>query len=413
MNAGNGSNPVDTVKADLIQQLQHPDPARRRSAIKALVQAHSTEAAAALEQVRQHDPLPELRGMAAKALRYLAALPLLSPTIPGLSPAAEAHYQAAHRLAREGHWHDAMHRLGMSLQQEPRLRDDEGLRHLAAALAGRPADEAVVLLADAQGRRLLAIEHLPARTGPPVFPLLSRRGALVALLLLVLLTQYIIPYTLRMAGGVLAVWNAQQWKQDERTLGNLSFYTVTPPGTPPAEGWPLLLALDEAAQPPERLLSLLAEPAAEAGVLLVVAHFPRYRRPHELHTSSSLQDLVELLYAELPLAAGPVLFGAGEGGEVASRYGQDYPLVPGGLVLSGATHIYPPPQARPDLYHIVIYGEFDPLLEGSSEHYVAFTDMSQWPQPLSYIVMGGVGSVLTPQHATLVIEALRQVHPAP
>jgi dienelactone hydrolase len=57
-----------------MNDLNHPDPARRKAAIIALGRSRERDALPTLKNIVQNDPVPELRGLAVQAVRHIQAL---------------------------------------------------------------------------------------------------------------------------------------------------------------------------------------------------------------------------------------------------------------------------------------------------------------------------------------------------
>ncbi len=152
---------------ELIQQLKHPDAARRRAAITALANSKDPAALPALAAVYRRDPDPALRELALKAGRFIRQhagsgpqTPVdaaSGPTPPPLEPAphevserdaelARGYLNAAMTHHTQGDKVRAIENLGKALSLNPKLGSDSFVENLVLTLTGRSVADAMPLL---------------------------------------------------------------------------------------------------------------------------------------------------------------------------------------------------------------------------------------------------------------------------
>lgn len=172
-----------------------------------------------------------------------------------------------YRIDRAG----AIKSLGIALELEVALAENEAVRTLAAAVTQLPADEALAVLADIKKREALILKYrksaasrgFSARTwlaiGVAVLVVFGAVG--------VFILPTIIPTLLQnLQGGLPQV--------ERRTLPDGGEYYVLPPaGRSPQTGWPALIIVHGEGQTGQQIISLLAVAAQSSSILLAAPTF--------------------------------------------------------------------------------------------------------------------------------------------
>lgn len=332
-------------------------------------------------------------------------LPSLRYLPPGSTILAENQIRAAQHLEKSGDWADALLHLGQVLEQAPSLANDPGVKWLASRLTGLEESRAVRLLQDRRQRRQWI--RLTAAPQPTRLTIRVSRVWVLTLLVMAMLLTYMIQGNRHIFSEALAVLRLQSYQSNLRTVDDLSYYLLAPTGEAPEGGWPVLIALHDQGDSAAAMLSVFADEAQRQQIVLIVPDLTQARLFGDEAATLVLDFILTAAAAEQPFPAeGPLLFGHGTGGEIASLYAQSFPFRVKGVVTSGATYLYPPPEQRPDLPYTVMYGSQDALLEGSSESFVTFADISRWPRPLNYLVIPGQGHEVGGEQARITFEVL-------
>lgn len=311
---------------------------------------------------------------------------------PAYHRRAEQALQRALRAQRQGAWHNALLWLGQALERDARLMQDATALQLAAQLTELEAERSVKLLADPTLRTQFILYHTKRQPMSLHLPLSTLLSVLVVvgLLFVVLVDNF---DAIRRA---INEFGRPAYAVDINSVAAVDYLTVLPDGDAPPQGWPMLLALPEDASGGRDLVNLLAPATREAGVLLAVAEFGIYP-PLGEEVATQLDVGVLFLGQLYPLAdGGPVVFGVGPGGELASLYTLTFPAR--GLATSSAPYIHPQERELPLL---LMYAQNDPLLD--SEAGIGFTDIREWDEPLDYVVLDGLSTAFDPEQIPLLM----------
>lgn len=222
------------MSEQLLEQLNHPDPARRKAAIQALARGEVRAALPRLAQMHRADPDAGVRDLALKAGRYIykktdrktetappaaspepatpptAAAPepaddsldiaALSPEPPpGRQPVSEAASDEAVAITRRavqlyqrGDRQGALFALGEALDLDPNLREHSLVRELAVELTGQDASSALTRLSDPTQRdRLTPTPQRSTGQRPAVRSGTPNYNLVIALALIILFLSVI------------------------------------------------------------------------------------------------------------------------------------------------------------------------------------------------------------------------------
>lgn len=316
-----------------IRDLNHPDESHRKRAVEALASSKDPRSAALLARVLQDDPSESVRALAREALEKhkRARDPLKLDDALDYLDAAE-HFLAAGALTEA----DVVLRRALAL--DPTLPDGahaEQVARLRQALTTQRADSLKGWRTRPKSNRVRALVMIAAIIG----------------LFLVLLAPPILRELLQLntLGGSLEV----------RQVGDVQYYLARPNVSPPATGYPLLVALPGLETTSTDLLNVFAPLASAADVLLVV--------PEYTLTLDSIDPLVQLdaVLGDVRAAytvdsRGAVLFGLDVGGDVATRYAKEYFGVVG-VAAAAAEDPALPPEDDTRIVYLMLYPTDDAL----------------------------------------------------
>jgi len=378
-------------------QLTYP-PHHRRKRIRQLARRGDHAAIQELREIAAHDPIPTLRQLAQKGLRYIRYQQQLhSP----YHPHAEKYLLEAYHHQLNDQRAEAIQYLGKALFKDPRLHHDNAVQQLADELIG--VENSIQRIGTpAELARTIQDISSPAR----VVHTVNIPGALITL---VFVCVYFVGYVLanyESSYSVLGQLQINQYRTEIRSLyAGMNYHLFYTDGEIPQGGYSVLVLLHEDGVPPDHLMRLFAQAARQNKLLIIAPEFGEYQYPYEQEVLPHLNQIIVAVSEEFPVnAAGALLFGFKEGGEIATLYAQEYPDHPGGIIASSAPYIYPSPDA--DMPFEIIYSYDDPLLPHFHDDEVVFTDMTRWDFPMNYLVIEGIGREVEQQQIDLAVDML-------
>jgi hypothetical protein len=313
------------------------------------------------------------------------------------------------RIDPQRNWADAVLWLGRAFDRDPRLTQDATARHLAHTLTDFSGQRATQIIADVRLRQELIRYHTTPQ-GHGLHELPFQR--LVLLFTLVFVATALFLGNVDEMRRVITDLFAPQAPPLKATIAGIDYLIREPAGEPPADGWPVLVALpggetDQSAADAARVMQLLTPISQNEGVLLIVPDtLSAVQADPERDTDALITQLDAGLaaladaYAFALHEAGPVLFGFAEGGALATLYAQTFPSM--GVVTSGATYLHAQDAETPVLF---MYGSGDAALtDVRSLQPDIFDDIREWQAPLDYIVLDGLPRILTLEQVPLIIE---------
>ena len=325
---------------------------------------------------------------------------------PHYSPEAELALLKAQTMADDGAWQNALFYLGQALRADTRLHYDASALALAETLTGQNPGVAMAQLSNPA----TCSQFIQSLVAPPARS--WQHNSMPVALLLVFITGLFVMLTLP-GSGTTPIALMQEFVQPSpegtvHTLGGIRYRLFIPQSRPPEQGWPALIALPRRGSPPDSLYSYLARSAQENSILLVVPEHRLYAEPLETSLLPGLNAIVRHTLSYYPVREeGAVLFGVAEGAEILSLYARQHPDFIAGLMTFSATFIHPPDPSYESVY---IYGQDDPLLEGSSDLNPNFAQMAEWQEALNYIVMENVGQTLNTSQLPFIIKFIKDFY---
>lgn len=384
----------------VLDDLRHPDPEQRRQAIIAVARQGNQDALPALDQITRLDPDSSLRELARKAIRHL------HKNQSGADPLGfdEAHRQfvlALQTYKKKGAV-AAAPVLAKALRLDPTLQEDELTMRIAAEATGLPAAEAVraLIYADQYGQMLR-----PDRGG---WRPQARRQPYKWLMILLFagVTVFLFLRT-GVFNSYIGSLQTQQWREHLRRDTGTAYYLFVPEGSPPPEGWGILVALHDFSYGADTLLPFFVEAAAEAGVILIVPNFGEYPFPFTELTTPAIDAIVQQVRREYRThPTGAVIFGYRLGGEIATMYAKDYYQV-AGVVTLGATELVLPPEDDEFIEYLLMFGEYDTNRSLLSERLVEFEFLLN---PTQIFLASNVDSALTPDYVSRTMQFVRRIY---
>lgn len=249
-----------------------------------------------------------------------------------------------------------------ALKLDPALKNEQLARNLAHELTDLPVQEALESLTGAHTGEELVQSARREQKKPRVS--FRQRFMAVALViaLLALVGISIRALQVRSLDSYLMSIRAIGWETQKHTLGGYEYYALVPRGTPPPDGWPVVVALHGMKGQGNHMLPF-AQSFLDEGVLFIAPSFggydPRHKGPLE-----ALSRILKEVGKDHPLQArGAVLLGHSQGGTFAYRFSVYYPDQVAGVVTAGAPEfdaVYP---ARARMPYVLTWGEHDFLQE--------------------------------------------------
>lgn len=287
------------------------------------------------------------------------------------------HYQKGNRAA-------AIKALGSALDLDHSLSNDERIHRFAARLTGLPAAQAITSLTDGPAREALIVragkgkpgasKSTPLQSKPLwIFGTVMLSVTIFAVLALLLSGQLSLNSINPLAGGGEIETFQLAGAVDQEYL------VAVPGGSPPVDGWPMLVVVHGAGQTGQHMVDLLAKATQNSGILLVAPTFPAFRDDaafYEDGRSTLLQvteDLKQKAFSQPSLYShflGPVYLGYAEGAPLVTYVawkGLDYADAgfsidsPRGVVLvNSRAPLFDAATYTPRPAYLLLYGELAP-----------------------------------------------------
>lgn len=271
---------------------------------------------------------------------------------------------------------DALIYLNKAYEAEPALRDDPALDHLLRLITQQNVTNPLALIREADKGQAYSRAQSSRVSRVPTF--ISMRILLMMLIGVMLGSSFIRemkPFT-------------EKVFEVERIQDKALQYQIIQPQAVSTQA--LILVADSLSS--QKALLKLFLPYVESHQLKLI--FPDEEQLFDENTLAALAKQFPNAYA----------FGFGDGGYYLSNLLHHDPDLFQGIILSGASQI----NVIEDVEKIlIIYGQYDPLLEGSTNEYVRFTDIRQWGAKLAYAVIEGIGRELSPQQASISLEFMK------
>lgn len=256
----------------------------------------------------------------------------------------------------------ALKSIRKALELDPGLATDRLTGNLAHELTDLPVGEALKSLIGAStGRELIQAAQRERKSSPPSFRQLFMTVSLVVALM-ALVGMYYFAAQSGVIGSYLTALRMARWETQKQRLGGYEYYALLPPGSPPAGGWPVVVALHGMGGQGSHMLPF-AQTFLDEGVLFIAPSFGTYEPPLRgpLEVMSRILDEVGKNH---PLQArGAVLLGHSQGGAFAYRFSVHYPEQVAGVVTAGAPEFDAVNPARRTMPYVLTWGERDWLQE--------------------------------------------------
>jgi len=306
--------------------------------------------------------------------------------------AARAKLDQALSYCFRGEIPKALKLLRSSLELDPNLTNERVARNLAHELTNLPAQEAIQkLMLPEEGR-----EFVKSAKRKPIKSSSSIRDQFIPVLLLVLIFIFMgaVFWFVRMGtlDTYLSTFRRAQWERQKSSLGGYEYYAIVPDGSPPADGWPVVVVLHGMGGQGNQMLSI-ADTFLDQGILFVAPTFGGYEpNPGDGPIDVMNSILVEVGRTHPLQSRGAVLLGHSQGGSFAYRFSVRYPDKVAGVVTVGAPEFDAVNPARSVTY-VFTWGENDWLQEFLLP--IAFA-MRNSGFSVSIYIVPGAGHEMTP-----------------
>lgn len=401
----------------LREQLKHPQARQRHEAIVQLARLKDEDVVPLLNEISKNDPEPKLRQLAERAVihilneysstisRVQAVEPPLSKIPPYSNPDAENYIQKAFELYKNGSIANALQYLIKALDLTPMLVDDFDVQLLAENLTGVDGTISAKLLANREKRNQFFDDDL--RSSSSNFPI-KPSSFIVFLLFLVVMSQFFLADGVEMINKALDELTVQQIKQSAQHVYGTDYYVIAPDTPAMNDGYPILIAIPDGQENSSAMLRHFADFANTYGTILLIPEFTDYRFSRiETHTSALQAMVAETSSKHRFDDAGVVLFGFGNGATIATQFANHYPDQTAHVITSGGTFLYPPSD---DVTYTVVYGADDELLQGLTDNYAPFADLTEWKTPLNYLMIENIGHEINTQQIDITKQILLDVY---
>jgi len=249
--------------------------------------------------------------------------------------AARAKLEKALSYYFRGEIPNALKVLRSALELDPNLAYDRVVKNLAHELTNLPAQEAVQkLMLPEEGRQVMKSAQRKPIKRPSSF-----RDWFVPVLFLVLVFVLVgaVFWFVRMGtlDTYLSTFRRAQWERQKYTMGGYEYYAIVPSGSPPADGWPVVVALHGMGGQGNHMLPF-AQTFLDESILFVAPTFGKYNPRHK-GPIDVLSRILNEIGKKHPLQErGVVLLGHSQGGTFAYRFSVYYPEQVAGVVTAGA-----------------------------------------------------------------------------
>lgn len=287
---------------------------------------------------------------------------------------AEGYLAYALRQYKEKNLSKVAAPLAQALYLDPSLVDDPAVRLVAANITEMDADSAIRALVDSA-----RFGQAPRFNGERRRWLPRRRKRTPAQIILLLLV-FVAALAVFLGSGSFEYYRlaiqSGRWR-DSLHLSDASgveYYALIPDGSPPVNGWPVLVALHSYGASADVLLPYLADVTHEAGILLIAPNFGEFPYPYSDFTTPAINAMLnEVLSQHRTDPRGVVMFGFVSGGEIAMLYAQEYFGV-AGVVTVSALQLHSPPEGDTSIRYLLIYNQSDEILNYNQQVVETFRD---------------------------------------
>lgn len=277
--------------------------------------------------------------------------------------AARNELERALSLHFQGDRSKAIQRLCKALELDPALANERLTANLAHELTGLPAHDALgSLINPDRSQELIEVSQRERRKTPPTL----RQRFMTAMLVVAVMTLLGMCTWSSSSGlfdSYIRSFRMIGRQTQKSNLDGYDYYAIVPGGSPPTDGWPVVVALHgNGGQGGDMLF--LADTFNKAGAILVAPTFDEYQPSSSGGPIEPMSRILTEVGRLHPLQArGAILFGHSQGGSFAYRFSVRHPEQVAGVVTAGAPEfdsIYP---ARYNMPYVFTWGELDWLQE--------------------------------------------------
>lgn len=406
------------MNEQLREQLKHPQARQRHEAIVQLARLKDEDVLPLLNQISKNDPEPKLRQLAERAIIHIlnefsstisraqsTEDPPLSTVPPFSNSEAENYIQKAFAVYEQGSTANALQYLIKALDLTPMLVDDFDVQLLAENLTGIEGTIAAQMLTDREKRKRFFDDGASPSSGTlPITP----SFLIIFVLFLVVMSQFFFADGMELINQALDELSVQQIKQAAQQVNGTAYYRIAPDTLAIADGYPVLIAIPDGQENTSAMLRHFSDFANDYGTILLIPEFLDYRYALIENHTLTLQAMIAETSRNYKLDdAGVVLFGFGDGATIATQFANHYPEQTAHVITSGGTFLYPP---SGDVSYTVIYGADDELLQGLTDSYAPFADLTEWKIPLNYLAIENIGHEINTQQIDITKQILLDIY---
>jgi predicted esterase len=262
----------------------------------------------------------------------------------------------------QGNQSGALKALRQALTLDPNLAQEKVVINLAQHLTGLPAPEALKSLANA-GESKNLIESA-RKQDHRTMPAKKQQLPSAAFFVLILLVIFLIGLTIMgvTSGRVsMSQLTVLQYFGKRFDSGGYEYYAIPPSGSPPADGWNVVVALHGYNGKGANMLSL-AKNFTDAGAVFVSPTFGEYAPNPGDGPIEPMSRILNEVAAKYPVRSrGAVLLGLSQGGMFAYRFSVYHPEQVYGVVTAGSPGFDPIYPSNPAMPYVFSWGELDGL----------------------------------------------------
>lgn len=276
---------------------------------------------------------------------------------------ARSELERALSLHFQGDRARAIARLSRALELDPALANERLTANLAHELTGLPAPEALLSLINPdRSRERIRVPRQERRR----IPLPPKQRFMLGILAVAVMT-FLVMCTLSWRSGLLGSYiqavRVLGWQAQKSNLDGYDYFAIVPGGSPPAEGWPIVVALHGNGGRGEDML-FLADEVNRVGAILLAPTFDEYQPFSSGGPIEPMSRILTEVGSLHPLQArGAILLGFSQGGSFAYRFSVRHPEQVAGVVTAGAPEFDPIYPARSNMPYVFTWGELDWLQE--------------------------------------------------
>ncbi|CAG0958450.1 hypothetical protein ANAEL_00481 [Anaerolineales bacterium] len=263
-------------------------------------------------------------------------------------------------LHLEGNKSGALKAIRQALALDPSLAQEKLTLNLAQQLTGLPPQDALLLLNNvAEGKRLVQSSKKDDRRTTTIRPLVP----VYALFFLLIVLTGMIAFGLASGKfkGTIQQWRLMQQQADAHELDGREYYLFVPEGTPPQDGWPVVVALHGLGGEGRQML-WLAENFVPAGAIFIAPTYHRYEPYPGDGPIKPFSHLLKEVGEKYPVQSrGAILLGYSQGGTFAFRFSLRHPEQVYSVVTAGAPEFDQIFSPLPSMPYYFTWGELDGL----------------------------------------------------